>query len=174
MGAQDLLSQEEARPTGKDDSIVRRSNGSSRSGRISPVPSMLSGDTLGKASSKIENPLGLNVLYEPEGYPTVDIIFVHGLNGSSRGTWSKHKNVEMCWPERWLPIEPEICTSRVLSFGYHAAAGPSSPRTGLNITDFAKNLLYCMKYGKDGEKYELNIGKVRETPSTPAGFGTVY
>ncbi len=169
-----MLAQEEARPTGKDDSAASRSTSSSRSGRTSPVPSMLSGDTLGKASSKNENPLGLNVLHEPEGYPTVDIIFVHGLNGTSRGTWSKHKNVEMCWPERWLPLEPEICTSRVLSFGYHAAAGPSSPRTGLNITDFAKNLLYCMKYGKDGEKYELDIGKVREMPPAPTEFGTVY
>ena len=138
------------------------------------MPSALSGETLGKTFSKHENPLGLNVLHEPEGYSTVDIIFVHGLNGTSRGTWSKNKNLEMCWPERWLPLEPEICTARVLSFGYHAAAGLSSSKTGLNVTDFAKNLLYCMKYGKDGEQYELDIGKVREIPPAPAGFGIVY
>lgn len=138
------------------------------------MPSALSGETLGKTFNKHENPLGLNVLHEPEGHATVDIIFVHGLNGTSRGTWSKNKDLEMCWPERWLPLEPEICTSRVLSFGYHAAAGLSSSKTGLNIADFAKNLLYCMKYGKDGEQYELDIGKVREIPPAPAGFGTVY
>ena len=125
---------------------------------------MLSGDTLEKTFSRNENPLGLNVLHQPEGYPTVDIIFVHGLNGTSRGTWSKDKNVDLCWPEKLLPLEREICRSRVLSFGYHAAAGLSGPRTGLNIMDFAKNLLYCMKYGKDGEKNELDIGKVREMP----------
>ena len=33
--------------------------------------------------------------------------------------------------------------------------------TILNVTDFAKDLLFCMEYGKDEQKDELNIGKVK-------------
>lgn len=111
--------------------------------------------------SRHENPVGLNVVHEPERTPSVDIIFVHGLGGTSRHTWSKDKDAGRFWPEQWLPTEPDICTARVLSFGYNAAATPTAPGSVLNITDFAKNLLFCMRYGKDEATEELNIGRVR-------------
>lgn len=145
---------------------TRKSDDSSGSGRSSTGASTFSGETLTrKTQSKNENPLGLNVLYEPEADPTVDIIFVHGLNGTSRSTWSKDKNTDFCWPEKWLPQEPEIRTARVLSFGYNAAASPSSSASTLNVTDFGKNLLFWMKYGKDERKEELNVGQVSYEPS---------
>ena len=152
--------------TGVEVYRTRKSDDSSGSGRSSTGASTFSGETLTrKTQSKNENPLGLNVVYEPEAYPTVDIIFVHGLNGTSRSTWSKDKNTDFCWPEKWLPEEPEIGTARVLSFGYNAAASPSSSASTLNVTDFGKNLLFCMKYGKDERKEELNVGQVSYEPS---------
>lgn len=138
------------------------SNDFSQSGRSpSPRGSTFSGETLRKLPPRHENPLGLNVVYEPERAPSVDIVFVHGLGGTSRHTWSRDKDSDRFWPEQWLPNEPDICTARVLSFGYHASGTPTGPGSVLNITDFAKNLLFSMRYGKDEAKEELNIGKVR-------------
>ena len=121
----------------------------------------MTGDTLGRWPSKHENPLGLNVIYEPTTVPAVDIIFVHGLGGTSRNTWTKDKDPDLFWPEKWLPFEPEICEAPVLSFGNNAGARPMDSGTILNVTDFAKDLLFCMEYGKDEQKDELNIGKVK-------------
>lgn len=40
-------------------------------------------------------PLGLNVVYTPENGHKVDIVFIHGLGGTSQLTWSKYKNPEL-------------------------------------------------------------------------------
>jgi hypothetical protein len=90
----------------------------------------------------------------------LDIIFVHGLGGTSRATWSKGRDPEFFWPEKWLPTEPAISSARILSFGYNAnfAATGAAPITG--IVDFAKDLLYAMKFAKDGELNELELGTV--------------
>lgn len=166
------LGNQEVQNAGARVYIERSSDDVPRSGCSSPGASTFSEETLAprKTQSKYENPLGLNVIYGPEVEPTVDIIFVHGLNGTSRSTWSKDKNTDYCWPEKWLPQEPEICTARVLSFGYNAAASPTRSATMLNITDFGKNLLFCMKYGKDERKDELDVGKVRHNFCNRAVF----
>ena len=68
----------------------------------------------------MENPkglLGLNLLYSPS-QPLVDFIFVHGLGGGSRKTWSKTGSVTDYWPQDWLPKDPAFSTVRVHSFGY--------------------------------------------------------
>lgn len=65
------------------------------------------------------------------------------------------------WPQSWLPLEPGIGNARILSFGYNAnfAATKSAPIT--RIADFAKDLLYSMKYAKDEKLNELGFGQVK-------------
>jgi len=77
-------------------------------------------------------------------------------------TWSKHKNPELFWPLTFLPLEPEICLARILSFGYHAnfrKAGNISTA----VLDFAKELLYDLKYARGEQQEDLNMGNVSKT-----------
>ena len=107
-------------------------------------------------------PLGLNIIYTPEKSHKVDIVFIHGLGGSSRKTWSKNEDPELFWPSKFLPLEPDVCLTRILTFGYNAnfrAAGNVST----SVLDFAKDLLFDLKYAKDDRKEDLNIGNVSET-----------
>ena len=83
-----------------------------------------------------------------------------GLNGTSPSTWLKDRDTDVCWPEKCPPQEPKFCAARLLSFGYRSAASPTSLATILNVTDFGKNLPFCMKYGKDERKEDLNVGEV--------------
>ncbi|KAJ5657796.1 uncharacterized protein N7484_001445 [Penicillium longicatenatum] len=110
-------------------------------------------------NSRRNDPLGLTVVYEPETSPALDIIFVHGLGGTSRATWARGRDPQYFWPEKWLPLEPGIRMARILSFGYNAswAATGSAPITG--IADFAKDLLYSMKFAKNDNLDELELGQ---------------
>lgn len=107
------------------------------------------------------DPLGLAVLHEPEGPPILDIIFVHGLGGTSRQTWSKNRDPELFWPHKWLPTEPDIKSARILSFGYNAHFASSGPSTISRISDFAKDLLFAMRFSNNSEMSHLSIGEVR-------------
>ena len=109
------------------------------------------------------NPLGLTLVWEPNTPRTLDIIFVHGLGGTSRETWCKNHDPEYFWPSKWLPHEPEICTARVLTFGYNADWKATGVRSIANISDFAKGLLQSMKFGNDGgeDLENFNLGEVR-------------
>jgi hypothetical protein len=107
------------------------------------------------------DPLGLTVVHDPETSSPIDIIFVHGLGGTSRATWSKGRDPELCWPERWLPSEPGIQKTRIFSFGYNANFSATGPTPITGIVDFAKDLLYSMKFAKDGHLEDLELGQVR-------------
>ncbi len=110
------------------------------------------------------DPLGLNVLYEPnDSAPIVDIIFVHGLGGTSQQTWSRNRDLQFFWPREWLPSEPGFEQARVLSFGYNAHFASSGRKNMLDIADFAKDLLFGMKYGLNRNSQRLDIGKVQNT-----------
>ena len=88
-----------------------------------------------------------------------DIIFIHGLGGTSRKTWSKNEDPELFWPMKFLPLEPDICLTRILTFGYDAnflAAG----KVSASVLDFAKDLLFDLKFSKDEQKADLNLGNV--------------
>ena len=108
----------------------------------------------------VADALGLHVIYQPAYEAPVDIIFVHGLGGASRKTWSKFQDPSLFWPEQWLPLEPEICEARILTFGYNANFRYGSPGSIANIGDFAKDLLFGMKFGKDRNMEDLRIGRV--------------
>ena len=108
------------------------------------------------------DPLGLNVVYEPrDSTPLVDVILVHGLGGTSQKTWSRNRDTSLFWPGQWLPLEPGFNRVRILSFGYNAHFASSGRENILNTADFAKDLLFGMKYGLNEQSQELGIGKVR-------------
>jgi pimeloyl-ACP methyl ester carboxylesterase len=111
-------------------------------------------------SSQDPGALGLNVVYTPDNGHKADIVFIHGLGGSSRMTWSKHKSPGLFWPLTFLPLEPDICLARILSFGYDADFTNGSNATNV-ILDFAKTLLYNLKYYTDERGENLDMGQVR-------------
>lgn len=104
-------------------------------------------------------PIGLNVVYTPDHAYKVDIVFVHGLGGSSKWTWSKDRDPNLFWPRTFLPLEPDLCLSRVLTFGYDASFRKSSG-IATSVLDFAKDLLFDLKYSKDSSLEDLHMGQV--------------
>ena len=103
--------------------------------------------------------MGLVVLYDPEGEHTIDIIFVHGLGGSSQLSWSWEYDLAHFWPKEWLPQEPELRNARILTFGYDAFY-MSQTSDMFDIPTFAQQLLVQLKFGADANE-ALNIGRVR-------------
>ena len=87
----------------------------------------------------IKGPLGLNILHDPHE-PVIDFIFVHGLGGGSRKTWSLSEDPQHFWPKEWLPQNVEFSSVRIHSFGY-TADWDEWKRSTLNILDFARSLL---------------------------------
>jgi hypothetical protein len=98
------------------------------------------------SASQPEQSLGLKVLTEPRtaqsasSKKTVSIIFVHGLGGSSKETWS-HEVSKTFWPTL-LREEDNLENLRVSTFGYDANfTNVLAPKNALGIADFAKQLL---------------------------------
>jgi len=89
--------------------------------------------------------LGLSEIDRPETIsllePSVDVVFVHGLGGSSRGTWT-HPSTKFFWPADLFHREG-FESARILTFGYSVdlgvLLGPASNRLG--IEDIAGQLL---------------------------------
>lgn len=133
---------------------------SAQPGPLSPPSLVIPNRTVEEPKQdRPSDPLGLSLLYKPCDLPSIDIVFVHGLGGTSQQTWSRDKNPDLFWPHKWLPTEPEIQTARVLSFGYDAKFSARGSLSLASISDFAKDLLYAMKFGKDDATNELDIGK---------------
>ncbi len=86
--------------------------------------------------------LGLDLLYCPTD-PVADFVFVHGLGGGSRRTWSKSSNLEQFWPI-WLPQAPDFKDVRIHSFGYNSDWA-SMKQDMSNISDFALLLLNTLQ-----------------------------
>ncbi|KAI0546158.1 WD40 repeat-like protein [Xylaria curta] len=89
--------------------------------------------------------LGLNLLFEPSE-PRLDIIFVHGLQGGSRKTWSLRPTDPLTyWPSEWLPHEPGFRHARIHSFGYDSD-WKKTAASSLTVHDFALALLADIKH----------------------------
>lgn len=113
----------------------------------------------GELAGKRLDPPGITVLYEPGPEPVADIVFVHGLGGSSRGTWSKNGEARLFWPLEWLPLEPVISDSRILTFGYDADFKISFRASTIStISDFAKELLWQLRFARGAGGKCLDIG----------------
>ncbi|KAH6611490.1 hypothetical protein Trco_001510 [Trichoderma cornu-damae] len=93
--------------------------------------------------SQAQDPLGLSTLHDPaSGAAVADIIFIHGLGGSSRKTWSNSSFPASFWPRDWLPAERGFERVRIHSFGYRADWGKKwQQQSILNIHDFAESLI---------------------------------
>ncbi|KAE9366587.1 hypothetical protein N431DRAFT_429422 [Stipitochalara longipes BDJ] len=72
--------------------------------------------------------------------PLVDLIFVHGLGGRCRNTWSKTTSQASFWPQEWLTEDPGFQQSRFLTFGYNSEFAFGKGST-LNIQELAKSML---------------------------------
>ena len=101
---------------------------------------------MSQAGSQASDPLGLHLVCD-SSHPIGDIIFVHGLGGTARKTWSWDRNLDYFWPT-WLVEEDGLSSYRIFTYGYNSdfmGAG-----NNLNITDFAKALLFQMLVFSDG------------------------
>jgi protein SERAC1 len=66
-------------------------------------------------------------------------VFVHGLCGHRRDTWTKD---DVCWPEKLLSKEQTLSHVRILTFGYDANVVNSAGHTSLNsLFEHSINLL---------------------------------
>lgn len=138
---------------------VNHEQSSSRTRDLSPYGRPVSKSESTSSKDASGGPLGLSVVYVPPNGHKVDIVFIHGLGGTSRYTWSKGKEPDLFWPLTFLAMEPDICLARILTFGYNATLRKTG-RVGLSMLDFAKDLLFDLKYAKDEQKEELDIGNV--------------
>ncbi|KAK4191058.1 hypothetical protein QBC35DRAFT_538935 [Podospora australis] len=75
-------------------------------------------------------------------------------------TWSKNRDADLFSPRVFLPQERDINSARILTFGYNVDVKPGSRSNVKSVLDFAKDLLYDLKYSKDENTDELNIGSV--------------
>jgi hypothetical protein len=64
-------------------------------------------------------PFGLSQIYVPRDEPKVDIVFVHGLNGSPHDSWTS-KTTGCFWPVDLLPDILAAQRPRILTYGYNA------------------------------------------------------
>ncbi|POS78997.1 NACHT and WD domain-containing protein [Diaporthe helianthi] len=117
------------------------------------------GDLTRRSSDADSGAFGLNVVYTPDHGHKADIVFVHGLGGTSRWTWSKNRDPDLFWPLTFLALEPDLCLARILTFGYNATLRKGS-HAGHSVLDFAKDLLFDLKYATDERKEDLQMGKV--------------
>ena len=125
-------------------------------------------DTVRSKSSTVSadrslDPLGLSLLYAPDTLGdehVVDIIFVHGLGGSSRLAWCKSRRLDTFWPQEWLPKDGDLSRTRIFTFGYNAQFRSSKQSSSLGIADFSAALLFDMVYARDIQGEPLHLGKV--------------
>lgn len=103
------------------------------------------------SSSLPEHLMGLHVLHGPRTEEnTVNLIFVHGLGGSAKETWTHSSKT--FWPTL-LHHDDRFRNTRISTFGYNANfKNVFAQKNALGITDFAKQLLdnldlYYDKYG---------------------------
>lgn len=107
-------------------------------------------------ADRSNGPLGLTVIHEPVLDRVADIIFVHGLGGSSHGTWTDGHDPQKFWPQKWLPVEPALSQTRILTFGYDSRFSVGA----MGIQDWAKSLLFELKFARDSHLQSLGLGKV--------------
>ena len=98
-----------------------------------------------RSQDRREDPFGLVVLHAPPER-TIDVIFIHGLGGTSLRTWCRDRDLDNLWPKLWLP--DELPTARILTFGYNTHFSSKKEQASYTIGDFANDLLFRMKYGE--------------------------
>lgn len=118
------------------------------------APSTFSGSTYAANIARLnytDTPYLQLVSPPSEEEPVVDIIFIHGLGGHSHRSWSWEQDLANFWPA-WLS-ESELSKARVHTFGY-SAKNKGSKKIA-SITDFAKDLLFKMKFNSLSPRFGL-------------------
>ncbi|OIW34505.1 hypothetical protein CONLIGDRAFT_7590 [Coniochaeta ligniaria NRRL 30616] len=95
---------------------------SRRSSASSNIPSSLTKSVsettlVDDGGNDTKGALGLTLLHSPPN-PQVDLIFIHGLGGGSRKTWSKTSLLSHYWPQQWLPKDPAFKDVQIFTYGY--------------------------------------------------------
>ncbi|MCJ1382328.1 hypothetical protein MMC17_005441 [Xylographa soralifera] len=98
----------------------------------------------GEDGSNSKGSTGLNLLYQP-AKTLVELVFVHGLGGGSRKTWSFSSSFKHFWPQIWLPRDIGFRNVRIHSFGYESD-WTSTKDDISNVSDFASSLLNALFY----------------------------
>ncbi|KAK1704979.1 hypothetical protein BDP67DRAFT_605622, partial [Colletotrichum lupini] len=91
------------------------------------------------SAADVKGALGLNLLHAPSE-PAIDFVFIHGLGGGSRKTWSHSADIGMFWPRDWLPNEAGFKHVRIHSFGYNSD-WTTRKDSRLTVHDFGQALL---------------------------------
>jgi hypothetical protein len=125
-------------------------------------------ERLASRRGSIDDQLGLvPVNTSPVQHPDGDIIFVHGLGGTSHRTWSYERDPDYFWLP-WLSSEPELSRFRIFTFGYNANWKGSD--TVVSIADFAKDLLLRMlTHATELDQQSRPIGTVCSPPAIETG-----
>ena len=93
-----------------------------------------------------------------EGYPNprVDIVFVHGLGGDARKTWT-HKRTEHFWPEDSLA--KDIPDARIMTYSYNTKLiSVRKPVSTSNFNDHAKTFVEKLAAKRvNGEQRTRNV-----------------
>ena len=124
----------------------RRSGGDLLRGPSNATSTFPSTECVSQSGTEKSDTLGLHLVFD-NSRPAGDIIFVHGLGGTARKTWSWDRNVDYFWP-LWLAEEDALSSYRIFTFGYNSNFKGAG--TNLNIIDFAKDLLFQMLVFSDG------------------------
>ncbi|WQF90497.1 Putative alpha/Beta hydrolase [Colletotrichum destructivum] len=106
------------------------------------------------------NPPALTRVYAPpEGPVCMDIVFVHGLGGTSRGTWT---GGSYFWPGSLDKNDP-LQMARVWTFGYGADFKKVFKKSAAGIYDFALELLCQLRDNDEicGSEPSLPLQKIR-------------
>ncbi|KAK2761351.1 hypothetical protein FQN54_001873 [Arachnomyces sp. PD_36] len=121
-------------------------------------------------------PFGLNLLHEPPS-PLFDVIFVHGLRGGLRKTWSKKRHHSYFWPKEWLPKDIEFKRARIHSFGYNSDWG-NAKESILDVHQFGNSLLQEIANSpdirRDDKAYILANQKPSMKPLVPRIKGILF
>jgi hypothetical protein len=75
----------------------------------------------------ISEPTGeLTTLHISSGsvdHATANLIFIHGIGGGSRKSWTTRGDPSTFWPLRWLPRESKFRNTNIHTFGYGPSVG---------------------------------------------------
>ncbi|KAI9794399.1 MAG: hypothetical protein M1816_005468 [Peltula sp. TS41687] len=110
-------------------------------GEAGNVPQDRNAESAKVSKQKAGSDHGLKVLYQPLDEPTavVDIVFVHGLRGSSDNTWLDEAS-GIHWPTDLL--SQDLNDARILAFAYDAnVVNLWNPVSQNRVSNHAENLL---------------------------------
>ena len=130
-----------------------------------------------KAHSKsLINPYGLTEVYSPLSQTSVDIVFVHGIFGHPKDTWTCD-DTDVFWPAELLPPILENEGTRILTYGYEAgvdafAGDESRHNVHEVIGSFGRDLASNRQVGEANLRYGLepDFLKIRKAAERPLIF----